>query len=59
MAGIFVPQGISVAEQKCYLENPNDNQAIVKCLDDYRDVNGIGVLVVLALIALGVWGMAR
>lgn len=66
MAGVIVtnvPQGISVCEQKCYLQYEGDNQAIMDCLDDavtHQVIgSGIVILIFIILCALFVWFMER
>jgi hypothetical protein len=53
---VQVPQGISIAEQNCYLAHQGDNQAIMACLNDIAASNGtIGLVMLVILCVLVLW----
>ena len=58
---IYMPSnaGLSVTEQKCYLEHAEDNKAIVACLDEYSRDCGTAALVVLVLFIIIVFFASR
>jgi hypothetical protein len=56
---IPVPQGISIEEQKCYLEYQGDNKAIINCLNDKQANDGVGVLILFGIVALAFYFLLR
>ena len=53
------PPTLSVAEQKCYLLNEGNNQAIVQCLEAYSDSQAAGVVCVIIFFIIVAWLMKK
>lgn len=48
---IIIPdQGLSIAEQKCYLLHQGDNQAIISCLEAIAHSTDTGMAIALACL---------